>query len=284
MLWITHNNPSIKLKWQEETQGPACACPHTFKQSDLPTHASFSAHLGGMVWPAAAPGVLQDGSFLLCAAMSRRSATLPSALAAAVQGRLWDILLPSPLFYCHFQEVISPDSVTHTARIHMIHYLSVAITRCCYPTDHNFSSVWENGEWLLNIQYPSAHVGLIEWLAKVICFRNLINPFWPSKEDFVHAQPLTLTHTHRLLEISSFWVCFSDFYTFGWINLHRRVFQFFTECTCEFPASTRTVGIVDPSARLAGPRLPHSFLLSVRGSSCFSLAVKVPHFVLMVNI
>lgn len=177
----------------------ACMCMPSHVQAvsylDLPTYVSFSAHLGAMVWPVAAPGVLQDGSFLLCAAMSRRSATLPSALAAAVRGSSWDILLPSPLFYRRFHEVISPDSVAHAARIHMIHYLSVAMTRCCYPTDHNFSSVWENGEWLLNIQYPSAHVGLIEWLAKVICFRNLINPFWPSKEDFVHAQTLTHTHT-----------------------------------------------------------------------------------------
>lgn len=64
----------------------------------------------------------------------------------------------------------------------LINYHSLVITWCCYPTDHNLSSLWGDTEGLLNIQYPSAQVGLIEWLAEVICFRNLINPFWPSKQ------------------------------------------------------------------------------------------------------
>lgn len=48
--------------------------------------------------------------------------------------------------------------------------------------DHSSSALGEDGKRLLNIQYPTAHVRLIEWLAEVICFRNLINPFWPSKQ------------------------------------------------------------------------------------------------------
>lgn len=114
-------------------------------------------------------------SCCVCVAMSSRGATLRRSEDVST-------LLPPPLFYHRFREVNSPNSVAHTARIHMIHFLSVAIARCRYPADHNFSSLWEDSKRLLNIQYPSAHVGLIEWLAEVICFRNLINPFWPSRE------------------------------------------------------------------------------------------------------
>lgn len=44
----------------------------------------------------------------------------------------------------------------------LINYHSLVITWCCYPTDHNLSSLWGDAESLLNIQYPSSHVGLIE--------------------------------------------------------------------------------------------------------------------------
>lgn len=113
-----------------------------------------------------------DPSCIFCVAISSRRAPLRAAQ-----------MTPNRPF-CLYDSFISTSkrSFHQTPWIHTINYLSSDVTWCCCPTDHNFSSLWEDSERLLNIQYPSACVGLIEWLAEVICFRNLINPFWPSKQ------------------------------------------------------------------------------------------------------